>query len=159
MNFPKEKEEILGFVRQIKAEDDWRIEEVDSVVNNMGRMKIFTGLVIHSLIAILVFLSKLLRLWRVVLLLSKLRVRTDGFSYEPRQCGYNSAYTNIGLSKLKIGDLEGAIDALNESWQVYPCPHNTSFGLKTSLVKELSKYPEASENVATYVEIYKRFRA
>lgn len=159
MNFPKEKEEILGFARKIQDKDDWRIEEVDSIANNMGFMKIFMGLIIHSLIAILVFLSKLLRLWRVVLLLSKLRVRTDGLSYEPRQCGYNSAYTNIGLSKLKIGDVGGAIEALDESWQVYPCPHNTSFGLKTSLVKELYKYPEASEHVATYVEIYKKFRA
>jgi hypothetical protein len=159
MNFPKEKEEILELARKIQDKDDWRIEEVDSIVNDMGFLKIFMGLVIHSLIAILIFLSKLLRLWRVVILLSKLRVKTDGFSYEPRQCGYNSAYTNIGLSKLKIGDVVGAIEALDESWQVYPCPHNTSFGLKTSLVKELSKYPEASENVANYVEIYKRFRA
>ena len=78
MNFPKEKEEILGLARKIQDKDDWRIEEVDSIVNNMGFLKIFMGLVIHSLIAILFFLSKLLRLWRVVILLSKLRVKTDG---------------------------------------------------------------------------------
>lgn len=128
-------------------------------MGHMGSMKLFVGIIIHSVISILVLLLKFMRLWRAVLVLSKLRVRTDGLSFEPRQCGYNSAYTNIGLSRLKIGDLRGAIEALDESWQVYPCPHNTSFGLETSLVKELYKYPEASENVSTYVEIYKNFKA
>lgn len=103
-------------------------------------------------------LSKSLGIWPLVSACAKLRIITEGWSFEPRQCGYNRAYTLLGLARVKRKDISGAIKAIQESWQVLPRPHNTSFGLWTVLAKELKDYPEAEDSINDYREIVNAFR-
>ena len=89
---------------------------------------------------------------------SKTSIKYDQFYWEPISCGWNNSYTNMGLGYLKAGNIEKAIECLSKSWRVYPCPHNTTYGLKTKLCKELMEYPEAKEAVLEYQKILKNFK-
>ncbi|HYD49513.1 MAG TPA: tetratricopeptide repeat protein, partial [Terriglobales bacterium] len=51
----------------------------------------------------------------------------DHFWYEPGACGLSKAYTRLGLARLAMGDKKTAIDCLERSFQVHPCPHNVNF--------------------------------
>jgi hypothetical protein len=115
------------------------------------------GTFIHMLLFLAIEISGFLRIQKFVGFFSRLRISTDRFCYEPVSCGYNSAYTKLGLALLSQNDVVGAIRCLETSWRVHPCPHNTSFGLKRSLVSKLKGYPEASKAVAQYIEIGKQF--
>jgi len=102
-------------------------------------------------------MPKRLHLWRVVSICAKLRIKTDNFSDEPIQCGYNMAYTNLGIARFNQNDIDGAIDALYISGQVWPCPHKTSFGLSDELVNKLKNIPKADKAVKDYIEIASLF--
>ena len=115
------------------------------------------GMLIHSIILISIELSALLRIKIFVAFFAKLRIATDRYSFEPLSCGYNYAYTKLGLVLLSQNDVAGAINCLDASWRVHPCPHNTSYGLKRALVSKLKDYPEASIVVAQYLTIGKQF--
>jgi hypothetical protein len=115
------------------------------------------GAFIHGLIFLALEISTFLRIKKAVSFFAKLRISTDKFSYEPCSCGYNNAYTKLGLALLTKNDVNGAIRCLDASWRVHPCPHNSSFGLKRSLVAKLRKYPEAENVVNQYIKIGKQF--
>lgn len=115
------------------------------------------GILIHTLLAICMGIVKLLHLHKFAAFFSRIRIATDKYSYEPVSCGYNKAYTNLGLALLAQGDIGGAIKCLDASWRVHPCPHNSSFGLSRRLVSQLKHYPDASEVVSEYVRIGKKF--
>ncbi len=113
-------------------------------------LRAFLGLLVHPPLWLLRALSIKLHFWRGVQWSSLARIRTDTLSFEPAQCGLNAAYTFLGIGKLKSGDLNGAIKALESSGLIWPCPHNTSFGLRTRLAKELAGHPEAVDAVSEY---------
>jgi len=115
------------------------------------------GAFIHTVTFLGIELSSLFRIKSFVAFFSKLRISTDRFSYEPLSCGYNNAYTKLGLVLLSQNDVNGAIKCLDASWRVHPCPHNTSFGLKRGLVSKLKNHSQASIVVAKYIEIGKQF--
>ena len=115
------------------------------------------GAFIHMFIFLGIEISSLFRIQKFVAFFAKLRISTDRFCYEPKSCGYNNAYTKLGLALLSQDDVNGAIKCLEASWRVHPCPHNSSFGLKRSLVSKLKNYPEASRVVAQYIKIGKQF--
>ena len=104
-----------------------------------------------------IIVSRLLRIHKFVAFFSKVRIATDKLSHEPVSCGYNQAYTNLGLALLAENDIEGAINCLDSSWRVHPCPHNTSFGLDRRLVSKLIQFPEAKKSVEKYIKIGKKF--
>ena len=89
---------------------------------------------------------------------SRTSIKHDNLWYEPRACGYTNSYSNMGLGYLKLGKVEKAINCLRKSWRVYPCPHNTSYGLKLKLYKKLKPYPEAKEAVSEYAEMWEHFK-
>jgi len=111
------------------------------------------GFLVHSVLALVHRAFTLLHLHFLAGRIAALRIATDGLSFEPRQCGLNNAYNNLGLAYLKRGKVAGAITCLEQSWRVYPCPHNTSFGLRMKLCKALASYPEAVVSVNNYKRI------
>lgn len=84
-------------------------------------------------------------------------IELDYLWYEPIACGLNHAYTRLGLSLLASGDTAGAARCLRASWHVYPCPHNTSFGLDRRLRAALSETEDAVESVDEYEAVERRF--
>lgn len=95
-----------------------------------------------------------LRLWS-----ARQRIRTDKYWYEPATCSLNTAFTDLGLALLELGDVPAAVESLRRSWHVHPCPHNTSFGLSDRLWKALEFAPEANEARAEYEAVARRFQA
>ena len=67
------------------------------------------GAMIHAITVLGMELSGLLRIKKFVAFFAKLRISTDRFSYEPLSCGYNNAYTKLGLVLLSQNDVNGAI--------------------------------------------------
>ena len=126
---------------------------------NQRLTRVLLGAVMHSALLCFRYLSLKLHFWPSVGWFTKLRILTDSYSFEPGQCGLNSAYTYLGLSRFNSGDVIGAISALKYSGLVWPCPHNTSFGLQQHLVKVLGSNPEAKEAVDEYMQLDKSFRA
>jgi hypothetical protein len=119
--------------------------------SNLSRMLL--GLLVHIPLLLLKFMSLKIYFWPGVRWFTLARIRTDNLSFEPSQCGLNTAYTYLGIGKLKSGDIEGAINALKSSSLVWPCPHNTSFGLRMRLARELGEYPEARGAVNEYKQL------
>lgn len=115
------------------------------------------GTLLHMFIFMANEISRFFKIHKFVAFFSKLRISTDSFSFEPVSCGYNNAYTKLGLSLLSQNDINGAIRCLDASWRVHPCPHNASFGLNRALVSKLKNYPEASKVVSKYINIGKQF--
>lgn len=89
---------------------------------------------------------------------SKNSIKHDHLWYEPKSCGYNNSYSDMGLGYLKKGNVEEAVKCLSKSWRVYPCPHNTSYGLKLKLFKKLRDRPEAKEVSDEYLEMWEHFK-
>jgi len=115
------------------------------------------GLLLHSILAVLRSAAIFLSSYRISQWASWKRIETDGLSFEPEACGMHSAFTNIGLARLKLRDLEGAIQSLKASCRVRPCPHTTSFGLHRSLRNELARYSEAKKAVEEYDSFAREF--
>ncbi len=116
-----------------------------------------TGSFLHTILVILRSAAMLLGLYRIQEWASWKRIETDSFSYEPEACGMHSAFTNIGLARLELKDLDGAIHSLRASCRVHPCPHTTSFGLKRSLRNALVPYVEAKEAIAEFDSFAREF--
>jgi hypothetical protein len=100
-------------------------------------------LLVHPVLAVLTMVARPARAYRALALLARVRIATDRLSYEPRSCGLNGAYTNLGLARLGQNDVAAALVCLDASWRVHPCPHNTSFGLRQRLATALQPYLEA----------------
>lgn len=90
-------------------------------------------------------------------ILARARIVSDRWSSEPRTCGLNTAYTNLGLARLGRHDLPGAIRCLDASWRVHPCAHNVTFGLKQRLAAALKDHPEAHAALEQYERMSKLF--
>ena len=88
------------------------------------------GMLLHIYLWLLSKIGLKLKITPLTIWATKNRIKFDNLWYEPISCGLNNAYTDLGLSYLKIGNIEKSIECLDKSWRVYPCPHNTSFGIK-----------------------------
>lgn len=119
----------------------------------------FLGIILHLY---LWFLSKVglkLKITPLSTWASKNRVKFDNLWWEPISCGLNNSYTDLGLSYLESGDIDKSINCLDQSWRVYPCPHNTSFGIKLSLYLRLKEVPEANNAVTEYLDMWNKFKS
>lgn len=115
------------------------------------------GTFLHSILVALRSAAMLLRLYRIQEWASWKRIETDRLSFEPEACGMHTAFTGVGLARLRLRDLDGAIQSLRASCRVHPCPHTTSFGLHRSLRNSLASYAEASEAVEEYDSLAREF--
>ncbi len=93
--------------------------------------------------------------WR--LFSARHRILTDKDWFEPVMCGLNAAFTDLGLALLETGDVNGAVECLRRSARVYPCPHNTTFGLDPRLWRALERVPEATAARSEYERVARRF--
>jgi hypothetical protein len=119
----------------------------------------FFGIILHLY---LWFLSKVghnLKITPLTMWASKNRVKFDSLWWEPISCGLNNSYTDLGLSYLESGDINNSIECLDKSWRVYPCPHNTSFGIKLSLYLKLKEIPEAHNATKEYLDMWHKFKS
>ena len=116
------------------------------------------GMLLHLYLWMLAKLGMVLRIQSLTIWASKARIKYDHLWFEPISCGYTNAFVDMGLGYLESGKVEKAIDCLSKAWRVYPCPHNTSFGLRLKLYKKLRDFPEAQQAVAEYKEMWEEFK-
>ena len=116
------------------------------------------GMVLHLFLWTMIMFGLIVRISTIAIWAAKNSVKYDYLRWEPLSCGLNNAYTLLGTGYYKTGDIEAAIKCLKYSWRVYPCPHNTSFGLKLNLYNKLRHYPDAKEATAEYFDMWKRFK-
>ena len=121
-------------------------------------LKICFGISLHSFLWLLIKIGSALGIPSLMVWAANTRIEYDHLYFEPRSCGYTNSYTNMGLGYLKMGKIDEAIECLDKSWRVYPCPHNTSYGLNLKLYKKLKKIPKANDAVSEYAEMWEYFR-
>ncbi len=85
------------------------------------------------------------------------QIRLDWMTLCRASCSLNHAWTELGLALLERGDVPMAIDCLERSWHVHPCPHDTSHGLSPCLWKALDGTPQAEEARIEYENMARRF--
>ena len=160
------EDEILTELRTYKTfakayREGKRKSELPSIPQNKdsqsSNAKLVIGIFLLPIISGFLSFAMTCRLKSLAVKLARLRVEADTFSLEPVSCGLNSAYTYLGLSLLAKNDLQGAIDCLDTSWRVHPCPHNVSYGLKRRLVGRLKNCEEAKKVVEQYIKMGQHF--
>lgn len=159
---PLDQSEVVGHVREYHA---WVARNgADPEPVHLSKVeprgaKFLAGAIVHSILALLHKLLSALQLHYLAGQVARLRITTDSLSFEPMQCGLNNAYTNLGVAYLRRGHIDAAIGCLEQAWRVYPCPHNTSFGLRMKLCRALKLYPQAHEAIERYKAMNKEFVA
>ena len=123
-----------------------------------NNLKLLFGMLLHLYLWFLTKLGYIIGIPSLMIWASKTSIKLDHLWYEPLSCGYTNAYSDVGLGYLRMGDTDNAIKCLEKAWRVYPCPHNTSYGLKLKLYKRLKPYPEAKEAVSEYAEMWEHFK-
>lgn len=161
---PSNRDEAIQAARQFRTwcqTQDHRNAPsyLDDPALDVGFGRMLMGIPVHMGTWIAWRICERYRLWRALAIVAWIRIRTDGLSPEPYQCGYNWAYTALGVSKLRRGKVQEAIACLKESARIWPCPHNTTFGPRRRLADELEGFPEAREAVSEYREILQEFTA
>lgn len=152
------------FWKQEKIKDARLLTYTPTELNYFENMmpsgfKLFLGLIIFMLLWPLVYISVKFRLWIVTIQLSKLLIYFDKFRFEQKACGLNRSWTLYGYASLKLGRLEDALHCLKESWRVYPCPHNMSYGLDMRLSKLMDENPLLVDETEEYKEMNHLFRS
>ncbi|QSP94183.1 hypothetical protein LPB19_13435 [Marinobacter salinisoli] len=161
---PRDTKEATAAARQFYAWIEYQDHsEVPDFMNDprleVGLARMLPGVILHALLSLFGVLFQKARLWSLLGLVARMRIRTDWLSPEPRQCGYNAAYTRLGLAELKRGNTAAAIICLEESAKVWPCAHSASFGLRTELARELEKVAQANAAVKAYWQVAQEFKA
>ena len=111
--------------------------------NKSGNSILILGMSFHLYLWCLARIGNTFRLPSLLVWASKISIKFDHLWYEPLACGYTNACSDMGIGYLKMGKIDLAISCLRNAWRVYPCPHNTSYGLKLKLYKKLKPYSEA----------------
>ena len=132
---------------QIPENNDAQTNDVRTII----------GYILFPLLHILLNITKFIGWHSFMARICKARIEADRFSFEPKSCGLNKAYTQLGLALLAQNDLDGAISCLDASWRVHPCPHNASYGLDRRLVSKLKSYDEARGVVERYISVGRHF--
>lgn len=109
------------------------------------------ALLMHVGLVLLGVMARRVRLKGLRIWAADKEIEFDHLWYEPESCGLNHAYTRLGLAHLASGNAPEAIACLERSWQVHPCPHNTSFGLPAALWRALADVP-AAESVRQHCQ-------
>jgi hypothetical protein len=153
----RELEPYAAFKRAYQ--DGRRGEELPKVVGAASSFSAVLTILVHGPLAVVTGIARRTRAYRLLALLARARIASDRLSYEPQSCGFNAAYTNLGLALLGRGDVAGAIRCLEASWHVHPCAHDVSFGLNQRLAAALEPYPYARPAREQYERISRLFLA
>jgi hypothetical protein len=121
-------------------------------------MKFAFGIVLHLFLWFMTMIGLWLNVTKLAIWASKASVKYDYLWWEPVSCGLNNAYTYLGIGYLRAGKIKDTIECLKRSSRVYPCPHNTSYGLKLNLYNKLKNHPEAKVATAQYLDMWERFK-
>jgi hypothetical protein len=121
-------------------------------------LRIIFGIILHMYLSFLTKIGQKTRLNSLSIWASQKRIEYDQLWFEPHSCGLTGSYTDLGIGYLETGAIDNAIDCLDSAWRVYPCPHNTSFGIKLKLYKRLRDLPEAQDAVTEYKEMWYKFK-
>ena len=165
MNTELSKKDVLNLLRiweiwingpdpaNNKPEEFIRWDEYSPVGARMA-----IGAVLHLFLWCSTKCGLLLRLPFLTIWATETSIKYDYLYWEPLSCRWNNSYTDMGLAYIKSGKIDKAIKCLNRSWRVYPCPHNTTYGLKSRLCKKLKEFPVAQEAVFEYQIMWKKFK-
>jgi hypothetical protein len=126
--------------------------------NTPNGMKFAFGTALHLFLWFMTIIGLKLNMNSLAIWASTASVKYDHLWWEPVSCGLNNAYTYLGIGYFKAGKIPDAIECLKKSWLVYPCPHNTSYGLKLNLYKKLRNFPEAEMATTEYFDMWKKFK-
>lgn len=121
-------------------------------------LKIFFGLSVHLFLWSFTKFGQIFRLYVLSIWAAEKRIRYDNLWYEPHSCGLTNSLTDLGLGYLEVGELSQSIECLDRAWRVYPCPHNTSYGLRLKLYNKLKKYPVAKDVTKKYRDMWYKFK-
>jgi hypothetical protein len=156
-------DEIEGYSKFKKAfEGGKRGDELPPLPRNPRRERsdyrsLIASVSYHLLLAALAATARSVRAHWLAAFAARARIISDGLSYEPKSCGLNNAFTNLGLALLGQNNIAEAIECLDASWRVHPCPHNCSFGLDQRLATALRPYAEAEQSIEQYDRMSRRF--
>lgn len=123
-----------------------------------GGLKITFGLALHIFLWVITKFSLKTGLNSLAIWASKNRIKYDQIWYEPYSCGLTSSFTDLGIGYLESGKMNKAIECLDLAWRVYPCPHNTSYGIKLKLYKKLREVTAARSVITEYREMWYKFK-
>ncbi|MBN4046904.1 hypothetical protein JYT90_01145 [bacterium AH-315-P07] len=152
------REMMSAFISgNIDEQHSEQIADNESEESRVSNLVAIGGALLHTFLFLGYTVSRSLGIQALVILFAKARISTDNYCYEPQSCSYNRAYTMLGLMLLEKNDIRGAVECLEASWQVHPCPHNMSYGLRNALAKKLTDYPEAELAVKRYEKIGSQF--
>ncbi len=126
--------------------------EVSSLVTLIG------GVFLHLLLWCLGRCALKCRLYALAIWTARKRITYDYLWFAPQSCGLNHAYTDLGIACFRSGKTKDAVECLQKSWKVFPCPHNTSFGLSTRLCQLLAGEAIAADAVQEYREMRDAFK-
>jgi hypothetical protein len=97
--------------------------EIRDAEGHESNYKIFFGTIFDVALWILNKFSMLLSIHSLSILTTIRRIKIDYMTWEPNSCSLNNAYTDLGISYLKSGNIEKSVECLQKSWKVYPCLH------------------------------------
>ncbi len=161
MRLPSNVHEVLRILEQhriwVESGGKADVPEFFAVTDPPSLFRLLGGGAIHGPAAILRWVCRKLGLWRLVAVFARFRLDTPDWGFESGSCERNNALTLLGRAHLKLGDTTSAIACLEQAALVYPCPHNTSFGLNQSLCRALEGHSEAQEAVTQCRRLSKEF--
>lgn len=126
--------------------------------DSSGFIEISIGMTVHLYLWFLTKFGQIFRINSLSIWAAGKRIKYDYLWYEPFSCGLTNSFTDLGLGYLESGNLKHSIECLDKAWRVYPCPHNTSFGLRLKLYKRLKEYPEAKNVTTEYRDMWYKFK-
>ena len=125
--------------------------------DRQGAGKLVLGVILQYVTRAARQAAERLRLWSLVVSLARFQTRSVGWGVDSTHCRLNEAYDSLGYALLQYGDVSQSICCLAKAWRVYPCPHNTSFGLRKRLVNALRNHADAADVVAQYDRFAQEF--
>ena len=115
------------------------------------------GLIVRCPVIALGWLARKARMHSLRQACARIRVRLDWTVLCRAGCSLNDAFTECGLAVLETGNVSVAIECLERSWRVHPCPHDISFGLSARLWIALAGIPEAEAARNQYERMARSF--
>ena len=115
------------------------------------------GLLLHGPALALRILAEKLRLWWLVVGLAQFRISTPGLGFDSVHCRRNVAYNALGYAYFRLRRYSQAEHCLDMAWRIYPCAHNTSFGLRMRLCRALQQNGTSESVVERYLRVAEAF--
>jgi hypothetical protein len=164
LQIPKSEEEVLRYLdehrRWISTGDPALVPEflqLEREEEKSALCQLLAGLFVHAPVSALRFLAEKLRLWWLVILLAQFRIRISDLGQDSVHCSRNVAYDALGYGYFRLGRYSQAEHCLDMAWRIYPCPHNTTYGLRMRLCRALQQRGASEPVVERYLRLAEAF--